>query len=552
MTDNTLYYGDNLEILRRYVKDESVDLIYLDPPFNSKRDYNIFFEEPAKDAKKQSSTAQIKAFKDTWSWDQEAVETYESMVETPSKLAMTMQGLKMLVGEGSTLAYLTMMAVRLQELKRVLKSKGSIYLHCDTSASHYLKILLDTIFGRENFRGEIAWKRTSSHNDSKAWAKVQDVILFYAGDGFKFNPVFAAHDKSYVDKFYRFTDERGRYRHDHIIRSKSMKARPNLTYEYKGYTPEWGWRTVREKLAALDADNRIAWSSTGRPYLKRYLHEQKGVNPGTIWTDIPPISPLAAEKPAYPTQKPEKLLERIILASSSEGDVVLDPFCGCGTAVSVAQNLKRHWIGIDITHLAINLIKFRLQHAFGEQVKSTYKVVGEPTVLSEAQALAKENPYQFQFWALGLVGARPAQTEEKRGADKGIDGRLYFHDEKTGGKTKQMLISVKSGKPGVSQLRDLRAVIEREKAQIGVLLTLEEPTQPMRVEAAQAGNYESAWGKHPRLQILTIPDLLAGKRIDYVATRGANVTFKKAPKAQTAAQEVTMSLPFEDDIEDDI
>lgn len=551
MTANTLYYGDNLEILRRYVKDESVDLIYLDPPFNSKRDYNIFFDEPAKDAKKQSSTAQIKAFKDTWSWDADAVMTYEAIIEAPGKLATSLQGFRLLLGEGSMLAYLSMMAVRLQELKRVLKPKGSIYLHCDTSASHYLKVLMDTIFGRENFRAEIAWKRTSSHNDSKAWARVQDIILFYAGDGFKFNPVFAEHDKSYVDKFYRHTDERGRYRLDHIIRSKSMKARPNLTYEYKGYTPEWGWRTVREKLETLDKDGRIAWSSTGRPYLKRYLHEQKGVNPGTMWADIPPISPLAAEKLGYPTQKPEKLLERIILASSNEGDVVLDPFCGCGTAVSVAQQLKRDWIGIDITHLAINLIKFRLQNTFGDEIKSSYRVVGEPTVLSEAQALAKENPYQFQFWSLGLVGARPAQTEEKRGADKGIDGRLYFHDERTGGKTKQMVLSVKSGKPTVAHVRDLRAVIEREKAQIGVLITLEDPTQPMRVEAAQAGFYESVWGKHPRLQILTIAELLAGKRIDYVSTRGANVTFKKAPKAKDT-QAVTLSLPFDDDVEDEL
>jgi len=537
MVENSLYYGDNLDILQRYIKDSSVDLIYLDPPFNSKRDYNIPF----------GAEAQVKAFKDTWYWDTETALLYEEIVERGGSVSQAMQAFRMIFGTGNVLAYLTMMAPRLLELRRVLKPTGSIYLHCDVNASHYLKILMDAIFGRENFRNEIEWQRTSSHNDSRKWPHVHDTILFYARDGFYYNPVSLGHDPEYVKKFYRFSDERGRYRHDHIIRSKSMGLRPNLTYEYKGYTPEYGWRMLREKIEALDNDGRIVWSASGRPYLKRYLHEQAGTPASSIWTDIPPLSTMAAEKLGYPTQKPEALLERIIKASSKEGEVVLDPFCGCGTAVAVAQRLNRRWIGIDITHLAINLIKGRLRDSFGDDITKQYRIIGEPTTLSDAKALAQENRYQFQFWALGLVSARPDASEEKKGADKGIDGRLQFHDESPGGKTKNIILSVKSGKVSVAYVRDLRGVIDREKAEIGVLITLEEPTQPMRDEALNAGFYESAWGKHPRLQILTISELLAGKGIDYPRARGVNVTFKQAPKAQRQPEVENLALPFEDE-----
>ena len=245
------------------------------------------------------------------------------------------------------------------------------------------------------------------------------------------------------------------------------------------------------------------------------------------------MSAHAAERLGYPTQKPEALLERIIQASSNPGDVVLDPFCGCGTAIAVAQRLGRRWIGIDITHLAISLMKHRLHSAFGEKV--AYEVIGEPITVEGAGVLAKEDPYQFQWWVLGLVGAR--SVEKKKGADRGIDGRLYFHDEGVKGKTKQIIISVKSGHTTVSHIRDLRGVIEREKAEIGVLITLQEPTQPMRTESASAGFYDSQWGRHPRIQILTVADLLNGKGIDYPPASLVNVTFKKAPKAKTKTNE---------------
>lgn len=308
----------------------------------------------------------------------------------------------------------------------------------------------------------------------------------------------------------------------------SPKPRPNMMYEWKGYpSPPLGWRYSKETMAKLDAEGRIWYpdSKAKRPQLRRYLDEMEGVLAGNVWTDIDPINSRAAERLGYPAQKPEALLERIVVASSNEGDVVLDPFCGCGTAIAVAQRLNRRWIGIDITHLAITLTKNRLHDAFGDQ--ATYKVIGEPVSLPDAEALAGEDPYQFQWWALGLVGARP--VEQKKGADKGIDGRLYFHDEPQGGKTKQIVLSVKAGHTNVAHVRDLRGVLEREKAEIGVLISLQEPTQPMRTEAAGAGFYKSPWGQqYPRLQILTISELLDDKRIDYPPPTQTNVTFKKA------------------------
>jgi hypothetical protein len=265
------------------------------------------------------------------------------------------------------------------------------------------------------------------------------------------------------------------------------------------------------------------------PRYKRYLDEMPGLALGDVWMDIPPINSQAQERLGYPTQKPEALLERIIASSSNPGDVVLDPFCGCGTTIAAAQKLERNWIGIDITHLAINLIKSRLQDAFGEDIKKTYRVIGEPVSIPDAEQLAAEDPYQFQFWALGLVGARP--HEERRGADKGIDGRLFFHDEGASGKAKQVIISVKAGKVTRSHVHELRGVVEREKAQIGVLISFHEPTRQMREEAASAGFYDSPWGKHPRIQLITIAELLDGRTIDYPRTKGSNVTYKQAPRA---------------------
>jgi SAM-dependent methyltransferase len=288
-------------------------------------------------------------------------------------------------------------------------------------------------------------------------------------------------------------------------------------------------------------EGRIKHTGTGVPRYVRYLDEMPGVPLQDLWTDIKPIGAKAAERLGYPTQKPQALLERIINSSSNPGDVVLDPFCGCGTTIAAAQELGRKWIGVDITSLAISLIKVRLQDQF--EGKAEFETVGEPVSKPDARKLAKENPYQFQWWALGLVGARP--FEQKKGADKGIDGRLYFHDEGPSGETKNIVFSVKAGKVSVDHLRDLRGVIDREQAAIGVLISLNEPTKPMLTEAASAGFYESAYGKFPRLQLLTIEAILAGKAVQMPPAHALNVTFKKAPKAKHKGK-ANKQLDFKD------
>jgi site-specific DNA-methyltransferase (adenine-specific) len=535
---NKLYYGDNLEVLQRYVKDETVDLVYLDPPFNSRQDYNVLFAE--KDGSQSSS--QIHAFEDTWEWNLEAQRAYEQIVEHGGRVADALRAFKTFLFNSDMMAYLAMMAPRLVELRRVLKETGSIYLHCDPTASHYLKILMDAVFGPQSFRSEIVWKRTNTHSDAKRWSPVADTILYYTkGDATTWNAQHAAHGEEYLATKYRYKDENGRvYRLDNMT---SPKPRPNMTYEWKGFPPPpYGWRYSKETMAQLDADGRIWYpsSKTKRPQLKRYLDEMAGVLLGSIWTDIFPINSQAQERLGYPTQKPEALLERILKASSNEGDLVLDPFCGCGTTVQVAQRLNRRWIGIDITHLAIGLIKKRLSDAFGPEIKATYDVIGEPTDYAGAAELAANDKYQFQWWALGQVGARPA--DQKKGADRGIDGRLYFHDDDSG-QSKQIIFSVKAGGVTVSQIRDLAGVLGREKAEIGVFVTFDEPTRPMLREAAEAGFYQSTDGTtYPKLQILTIQQILDGKQPAYPLHR-RDATFKKAPRSRPeAASNLTLPL----------
>jgi DNA modification methylase len=559
---NSLYYGNNLEVLKLHVKDETVDLVYLDPPFKSDQDYNVLFAE--KDG--TAAASQFKAFEDTWEWNQDSAAMYEQLVESGGRVSDVMQAFRRFLGTNDMLAYLTMMAPRLVELRRVLKSTGSIYLHCDPTASHYLKILLDAIFGPTSFRNEVIWKRTSAHSAAIRWGDVHDTILFYTkSDAFAWNEVLIPHSDEYTAR-YKKEDSKGKRWADDNLTAPGIRHGDSGAV-WRGFDPtakgvHWkaNLKTVEgivgpakakelsttEKLDLLDKHGYIHWpqqrgvGGSGFPRFKRYLSE--GGRLQDVVTDIPPINSQAAERLGYPTQKPEPLLERIIKASSNEGETVLDPFCGCGTAVSVANRLNRKWIGIDITHLAIGLIKSRLRDAFGLQVAQTYQVIGEPTSLPDAAELAKDDPYQFQWWALGLVGARRA--EQKKGADHGIDGRLFFHDEGGTGRTKQILLSVKAGHVNVSHLRDLRGVLDREKAQIGVLLCLEDVTKPMRTEAASAGFYKSPWGNHPRLQILTIAELFEGRGIDYPHPAG-NLTFKRAPKAETPLPEQMELTPVE-------
>jgi DNA modification methylase len=415
----SIYCGDCLDILSQFPAN-SVDLIYIDPPFNSNRNYEIFWGD----------TQEKRAFEDRY---------------------------------GDAMAYISYMRPRVKQLYRVLRSKGSFYYHCDWHASHYVKAMLDEIFGANNFVNEIVWKRTSSHNDSKKWAQIHDTIFFYGKQGFKWNPQFTGHDPVYVEKFYRHHDEKGQYRLDHVIRSSTMGERPNLAYEYKGYTPRWGWRAVLEKIEKLDAEGKLVWSKSGRPYMKRYLAEQKGTPVSSVITDIPPISPQSAERLGYPTQKPLALLERIIKASSNPGDIVLDAFCGCGTALVASQQLGRRWLGIDISPTSCNVMGARLEKNCGlrqapptmgaDEVAASWnkqvtmeegakhKVEDQAfyrfsNLPRSAEQLRLLPPFEFENWAVLQLGEVLrhkghtvfAQPNRSKVGDLGLDGKIYLID----------------------------------------------------------------------------------------------------------------------------
>jgi len=509
---NHLHYGDNLAVLRGF-PDAFVDLIYLDPPFNSNASYNVLFKGPSGN----DSAAQIEAFDDTWHWTDAAEEAFQDVRRSGNAAAAEMlTAMRSFLGENDMMAYLAMMAVRLIELHRVLKPTGSLYLHCDPTASHYLKILLDAVFGARCFQNEITWKRTTTHSDSKTWSRTSDIILFFTKEpaGFSWNTPREPHSDKYLASKYSHDDKDGRGRY-HLDNMTSPNPRPNMMYKWKGHEhPPKGWRYSVETMARLDAEGRVWYPTdklgqqdiTKRPRLKRYLSEMEGGVMGAIWTDVYPINSQAQERLGYPTQKPVALLERIVSASSNPGDVVLDPFCGCGTTVHAAQKLGRQWIGIDVTHLAIGLIEKRLRDAFPDVAFTTH---GVPQDLSGARDLAargredKNFYFEFEKWALSLLAAQPGNLS-KKGADKGIDGNIWF------AKTGRAIVSVKAGdNVGVSMIRDLRGVIEREKAGIGVFLTLAPPTKPMIAEAAAAGQHEEpGFAPVPRIQIVTVEDAL--------------------------------------------
>lgn len=471
MQNRTLYFGDNLDILREKFPDKPsgdgyFDLVYLDPPFNSNRDYNVLFKEGLVD-----SVAQVQAFEDSWHWTADAQKTFNYLVtKTNENISNLMLALEKLVGHNDVLAYLTMMTIRLIELRRVLKNTGSIYLHCDPTASHYLKIVMDAIFGKQNFRNEIIWSYQGTGEPKKFFKRKHDIIFFYSkAPDYFFNSNEAVEKISDFSKSkYTKQDEGGLYKE---IRHKDGKI-------YKQYQ--------KEEMRLRD-----------------------------VW-DIPIINAMASERLGYPTQKPEALLERIIKASSKEGDWVLDPFCGCGTTVSVAERLNRNWIGIDITTLAINLIKYRLRKQFANKHINVF-VDGLPKDVAGARALFKKDPFEFEYWALDLVNAMPAQSKTKenmRGADKGIDGIIAFVKDIKNDKSEYgtILVQVKGGGVQRSDIATLKGDVDREKAEAGLFITLEEPTKPMREEAVSAGHFGVSWSKDefPKIQIVTIEDLLKG------------------------------------------
>ena len=512
---NALYYGDNLAVLRERVADESVDLVYLDPPFNSNASYNVLFREKTG----EESPAQIQAFMDSWEWTSETEYTYEYEIigspAVPPAVKDMIGAYRQFIGRNDMMAYLVMMTPRLVELRRVLNPTGSIYLHCDPTASHYLKLLMDAVFGTRNFRTEITWKRTSAHSDTRQGrqqhGRVHDTLLFYTKtSNWDWNPVYTPYDQDYIDNFYRHIepDTGRRYTLDNIT-GPGGAAKGNPSYEVMGVTRYW--RYSQERMQELMDEGRIVQTSPGAvPRYKRYLDEMPGVPLQDVWTDIGPIGARARERLGYPTQKPEALLERIIRTSSNEGDVVLDPFCGCGTAVAAAHKLGRQWLGIDITHLAVALMKNRLNTAFGLEAGRDYDVIGEPQDEGSARALWEQDPYQFQFWAVSLLEAQP-QSEQRRGADRGVDGMLYFIDglRRTPHKA---VIQVKGGRVSSPQVRDLVGVVEREQAAMGLFISLEPPTRDMRQEAASAGFFHSdLWARgFPKIQLRTVGEMLSG------------------------------------------
>ncbi len=545
---NRLYYGDNLEILRspEYFPEACVDLIYLDPPFNSNRNYNVLFKAESG----ADSEAQITAFEDTWHWGHTAEATYHELItDAPAKVATAIEALLNLIDRNQMMAYLVMMTARLVELHRVLKPTGSLYLHCDPTASHYLKLILDTIFGGENYRNEIVWKRTSAHNDARRFGKIHDVIFYYSKDVKRvhFEAVYGAYSDAYIRDWFK-ADENGRlYKLEDL--TAPYRGGPGGRFVFRGKLPGPSrmWSKNEAEMERLWQDGRIVTGKDGKPSLRgliSYLDEKKGMPVQDWWDDITKIPNRSKERLGYPTQKPVALLERIIRASSNEGDVVLDPFCGCGTAIAAAHKLGRKWIGIDITHLSIALQKYRLQDMFELVSGRDYEVIGEPKTEAGARELAtdsaNEGRYQFEWWALSLAGAKPVggqagSRKGKKGADKGIDGVINFFEpsEKGKAKVRRVIVQVKSGKAQSGDIRDLKGALEREKAAIGCFITLEPPTQEMRKEALAAGFYESAfWQKRYRkLQILAVRDLLDGAGVDMPPQHG---TFQRAARHKSA------------------
>jgi DNA modification methylase len=541
---NSLFYGDNLDVLRQHIDTETVDLVYLDPPFNSNRSYNVLFKSHSG----QESQAQIEAFGDSWTWSQQAEKQYQALVAGGAPIAVSdaIEAMRTLLGTNDVLAYLVMMTARLVELHRVLKSSGSLYLHCDPTASHYLKVMLDAIFGLDRFQAEIVWKRTTAHSDGaqggRQVGRVHDVVLAYVkGNDWTWNPQFTSHAAAYVESKYRYIEDgtRRRYRLDNIT-GPGGAAKGNPSYEVMGVTRYW--RYSRPRMAALIAEGRIVQTRPGTvPQFKRYLDETEGLPLQDVWSDISPINSQAAERLGYPTQKPMALLERIIALSSNPGDVVLDPFCGCGTAVDAAQKLGRNWIGIDVTYLAIDLITKRLRNTYGDDIQQTYRVHGIPTDLAGAKALFDANPFDFERWAVSLVNGQP---NEKQVGDKGIDGRIRFHASKD--RIGTCIVSVKGGAMvNPSMVRDLVGTLR--KAEMGLLIVMAPITRGMREVADNSGSYvnELTGTSYSKVQIVTVENLLAQRFpampsaiLPYVKARpyqGEQLTLKAGPTESSAA-----------------
>ncbi len=542
---NKLIYGDNLENLRQYVLDQSVDLVYLDPPFNSNRNYNVIFGKH--EIGSNDATAQIQAFDDTWHWTPVTEQQYHGYVtgELPNEVADALTAFRTLLGENDAMAYLVNMAPRLVELHRVLKPTGSLYLHCDPTMSHYLKILLDAIFGAESFVNEIIWRRTNARSTSGKWPRIHDVLLFYsAGPKFYFEQQQVAADKAKMPHTL-ITGTDGKKYQTYELTAPGLTAEGDSGKPWRGYDPsQMGrhWANTHEVMDEWDGKGLIHWAAREgfprRRAAEPFDESSRTVTVGDVWSDIDRINQAAKERLGYPTQKPIALLERILKASSKPNDVVLDPFCGCGTTVDAAQRLGRQWIGIDVTFIAIDLIEKRLQDRF-PGIAGTYETFGIPSDMRSAQNLADRSKFDFERWAVSRINARP---NVKQVGDKGIDGVARFYlDKKNVGR---VLVSVKGGGTvGPQFVRDLIGTVETQKAQMGVLITMAKPTRGVLDAVDHGGNYTWPVNGHtfPKVQVITVADLLAGKRPQMPTLITPYATAVRAP-----VQSEQIGLDFEE------
>lgn len=521
---NQLFYGDNLEVLRRHIKDESVDLCYIDPPFNSKRNYNQIYNNIGKE-----DQAQAQAFIDTWTWDDIANQGLAEIQEnylghfTSQSIDLT-SGLAKVLGKGSLLAYLVSMTLRIAEIYRVLKPTGSFYFHCDPTTSHYLKIIIDSVFCSQggDFLNENIWQRTNSHNvNAKYFTRIHDVIFFYSKTKtYTWNQEFGDYSPEQLKRYK--VDNTGRlYKAENLTIALASESR---NFEWRGSRPpaNRGWAASLEQLEEWWSQGRILAKKDGTPRLdglKVYLDEMKGKRVDDLWTDISRISNTGSERLGYPTQKPESLMKRIIEASSNEGDIVLDAYCGCGTTVAVSQRLNRQWIGIDITYQSISVILKRLEDSFGKGVLDNITLNGIPKDMKSAEALANKSDdrtrKEFEKWAVLTYSNNRATINQKKGADKGIDGIAYFRSEKD--EPEKIILQVKSGKVSSRDIRDLQGTMTRESAVIGVFITLQKPTKDMIKEAKEAGIYKSQYMSAPvdKIRIVTVQEIIEDqKRLD--------------------------------------
>lgn len=504
----TLYYGDNLAVLREHIRDETIDLIYLDPPFNPKVAYNVLFQTPDGAAPQ----AQLEAFVETWHWGEEAMYCYDEIMATASRVATILRAMRSFLGESDLMAYLANMTARLIEMHRVLKKTGTLYLHCDPTASHYLKIVLDGIFGHDRFISEISWKRTNARGTTGRWPRIHDVLLMYSkGSDFTFHSIKGKAEKSKLPHTLIRAEDGQKYQ-TYELTAPGVTKDGESGKPWRGFDPaKMGrhWANRHAVMEAWDVNGLIHWPKNGGFPRRRddrpFDPESRTVTLGDVWTDIDRLNQTARERVGYPTQKPVALLERIIAASSNPGDIVLDAFCGCGTTVEAAERLGRQWIGIDVTHYAITTIENRLRASFP---KIAIDVFGRPRDIADARALASRNKMQFQWWAISLLSAHAYRG--KPGPDRGVDGLYFFRNGPMG--TGMVIVSVKGGENiNPSMVRDLRGTLEREEADMGVFITLTAPSQKMIAEAAGAGVAHTAHGPLPRLQITTVEDLMAGR-----------------------------------------